>query len=96
MAAPVRPTRPLRRTQLSDDVAAYLRGAVMSGRLRPGAFVRLDETATELGVSVTPVREALLTSVRWRAPPVRRLISHVSTVPTASSPVPARALASGT
>ncbi len=53
MAAPVRPTRPLRRTQLSDDVAAYLRGAVMSGRLRPGAFVRLDETATELGVSVT-------------------------------------------
>ncbi|MGF7123006.1 GntR family transcriptional regulator [Rhodococcus sp. TAF43] len=61
MVAPVRPTRPLRRTQLSDDVAAHLRGAVMSGRLRPGEFVRLDETAAELGVSVTPVREALLT-----------------------------------
>lgn len=55
------PTRPLRRTQLSDDVAAHLRSAVMSGRLRPGAFVRLDETAAALGVSVTPVREALLT-----------------------------------
>lgn len=33
----------------------------MSGELRPGDYVRLDETASELGVSVTPVREALLT-----------------------------------
>lgn len=33
----------------------------MAGTLRPGDFVRLDETAAELGVSVTPVREALLT-----------------------------------
>nr|VTP01693.1 HTH-type transcriptional regulator McbR [Mycobacterium riyadhense] len=32
----------------------------MSGKLRPGTFIRLDETAAELGVSVTPVREALL------------------------------------
>jgi len=32
----------------------------MSGTLRPGTFIRLDETAAELGVSVTPVREALL------------------------------------
>ncbi len=61
MVAPTRPTPPLRRTQLSESVATYLRGAVMSGRLRPGEFVRLDETAAELGVSVTPVREALLT-----------------------------------
>lgn len=33
----------------------------MSGEVRPGDFVRLDETAAALGVSVTPVREALLT-----------------------------------
>ncbi len=33
----------------------------MSGEVRPGDFIRLDETAAELGVSVTPVREALLT-----------------------------------
>jgi len=45
---------------LSDEVAAHLRAAIMSGALRPGTFIRLDETAAELGVSVTPVREALL------------------------------------
>lgn len=32
----------------------------MSGSLRPGTFIRLDETAAELGVSITPVREALV------------------------------------
>jgi len=52
--------RPLRRAQLSDEVAGHLRAAIMSGSLRPGTFIRLDETAAELGVSITPVREALL------------------------------------
>src|ERR1700686_4324352 len=52
--------RALRRSQLSDEVAGHLRAAIMSGSLRPGTFIRLDETAAELGVSVTPVREALL------------------------------------
>jgi DNA-binding GntR family transcriptional regulator len=51
---------PLRRAQLSDEVAGHLRTAIMSGALRPGTFIRLDETAAKLGVSVTPVREALL------------------------------------
>jgi DNA-binding GntR family transcriptional regulator len=51
---------PLRRAQLSDEVAGHLRFAIMSGTLRPGTFIRLDETAAKLGVSVTPVREALL------------------------------------
>jgi DNA-binding GntR family transcriptional regulator len=53
--------RPLTsRPQLSDEVAAHLREAIMSGALHPGQFVRLDAVAAELGVSVTPVREALL------------------------------------
>jgi DNA-binding GntR family transcriptional regulator len=56
------PTKPrVRRGQLADEVAAHLRVGIMSGTLRPGTFIRLDETAAELGVSITPVREALRT-----------------------------------
>ncbi|MET0451726.1 MAG: GntR family transcriptional regulator [Mycobacterium sp.] len=61
MTAPTRPRRAARREQLSDEVAAHLRVGIMSGTLRPGTFIRLDETAAELGVSITPVREALRT-----------------------------------
>ncbi|MDJ0359394.1 GntR family transcriptional regulator [Rhodococcus sp. H29-C3] len=49
-----------RRPQLSEEVAGRIRGQIMSGALRPGQFVRIDETAMELGVSATPVREALV------------------------------------
>lgn len=59
--APATPRPARRREQLSDEVAGYLRAAIMSGSLRPGTFVRLDETAAQLGVSITPVREALRT-----------------------------------
>jgi DNA-binding GntR family transcriptional regulator len=63
--APVRPRpkprRTVRREQLSDEVAAHLRTDIMTGTLRPGTFIRLDETAAQLGVSITPVREALRT-----------------------------------
>jgi DNA-binding GntR family transcriptional regulator len=56
-----KPRREVRREQLSDEVAGHLRVGIMSGTLRPGTFIRLDETAAELGVSITPVREALRT-----------------------------------
>ena len=56
-----RPRRAVRREQLSDEVAARLRTDIMTGTLRPGTFIRLDETAAALGVSITPVREALRT-----------------------------------
>jgi DNA-binding GntR family transcriptional regulator len=56
-----RPRRAVRREQLSDEVAARLRTDIMTGALRPGTFIRLDETAAALGVSITPVREALRT-----------------------------------
>lgn len=49
-----------RRPQLSDDVAGNIREQIVTGVLPPGTFVRIDETAAELGVSATPVREALV------------------------------------
>ena len=52
--------RPLRRVKLADEVAAYLRGLILSGELRGGEFIRLDRVAQELDVSATPAREALL------------------------------------
>lgn len=52
---------PVERPQLSEEVAAALREQIMSGDLRPGTRIRLEEVASQLGVSITPVREALLT-----------------------------------
>ena len=51
----------MRRMQLTDEVAADLRSRILPGQVRPGAFIRLDDVAAELGCSVTPVREALVT-----------------------------------
>jgi DNA-binding GntR family transcriptional regulator len=48
------------RAQLGDEVASYLRDLIMSGRLSGGEYVRLDRLASHLGVSATPVREALM------------------------------------
>lgn len=47
------------RTQLSDDVARLIRTRVFDGTYAAGSYVRLDQLAAELGISVTPVREAL-------------------------------------
>ncbi|MBB4761616.1 GntR family transcriptional regulator [Actinoplanes digitatis] len=46
--------------QLSESVATLLRDRIMSGQLRPGERIRLEEVAQETGLSITPVREALL------------------------------------
>jgi DNA-binding GntR family transcriptional regulator len=48
------------RPQLSEDVARYVRRRIFSGTYIPGEYLRLDQLAAELGISVTPVREALL------------------------------------
>jgi DNA-binding GntR family transcriptional regulator len=47
------------RTQLSDDVARFIRRRIFDGTYPAGQYVRLDQLAAELGISVTPVREAL-------------------------------------
>ncbi|MFW0788143.1 GntR family transcriptional regulator [Gordonia sp. CPCC 205333] len=48
------------RAQLSEDVAAYVRELIISGRVRPGDFLRTEPIAAAVGVSNTPVREGLL------------------------------------
>ena len=48
------------RPQLSEDVARYVRRRIFDGTYVPGEYLRLDQLAAELGISVTPVREALL------------------------------------
>lgn len=47
------------RPQLSDDVARLIRSRIFDGTYGAGSYVRLDQLAAELGISVTPVREAL-------------------------------------
>lgn len=46
--------------QLSESVGTHLREQIISGRLQPGEFLRIDAIARELDVSTTPVREGLL------------------------------------
>jgi DNA-binding GntR family transcriptional regulator len=54
------PTTPL--TQNASDAAVQLiRSAIVDGRLQPGERLREEELARELGISRTPVREALRT-----------------------------------
>jgi DNA-binding GntR family transcriptional regulator len=48
------------RRQLSDEVAGHVRELIMSGRLRPGEFIRQERIAEDLELSATPVREGLL------------------------------------
>jgi DNA-binding GntR family transcriptional regulator len=40
-------------------VAGYLRGAILSGEIGPGEWIRQEEVAERLGASRLPVREAL-------------------------------------
>ncbi len=70
-----------RSTTRSDLVAASIKSAILSGRLRPDELLVERRIADQLGVSKTPVREALialtssglLTPTRNRGVAVRRL-----------------------
>ena len=54
------PQPPLARALLRDDVYRRVRDAIVDGTLGPGEQLRDQELAAWLGVSRTPVREALL------------------------------------
>lgn len=47
------------RPQLAEDVARFVRTRIFNGSYPAGEYIRLDQLAAELGISVTPVREAL-------------------------------------
>lgn len=47
------------RPQLAEDVARLIRSRIFDGTYRAGSYIRLEQLAAELGISVTPVREAL-------------------------------------
>ena len=58
---PIPPSAPaIDRRLLRDDVYGRLRDAIVDGTLAPGEQLRDGELAAWLGVSRTPVREALL------------------------------------
>jgi DNA-binding GntR family transcriptional regulator len=50
---------PLRRKPLKDEVFDVVHQDILSGRYAAGSWLRQDEVAQRLGVSMTPVREAL-------------------------------------
>ncbi len=52
--------RPLIHSSLREQVYEVLRDDLDSGALRPGATINLDSIAAQLGVSRTPLRDALL------------------------------------
>jgi DNA-binding GntR family transcriptional regulator len=51
--------QPIRQESLVDRVYRELRGLIQSGELEPGEQLRQESLATELGISRTPLREAL-------------------------------------
>jgi DNA-binding GntR family transcriptional regulator len=55
---------PISKKPLRDDVHASLRERIVEGKLLPGSRLPDVQLAAELGVSRTPVREALLRLVR--------------------------------
>ncbi|WP_375426388.1 GntR family transcriptional regulator [uncultured Friedmanniella sp.] len=60
------------RSSLRDQVIAVLRQRLVSGELEPGGIYSAQAVAAELGVSGSPVREAMLTLVQQgRMEPVR-------------------------
>jgi DNA-binding GntR family transcriptional regulator len=58
--APRLETPPLQVRTLREQVYDYLRGQMARGGLQPGEFIDLNELAARLGVSRTPLREAML------------------------------------
>jgi DNA-binding GntR family transcriptional regulator len=57
--APLTADRPLRHQTMAEAAVAELREAIYSGELAAGTPLRLEELARSLGMSISPVREAV-------------------------------------
>jgi len=49
----------IQKRPLKEDIFDILHGKIISGTYKPGDWLRQDDIATQLGVSMTPVREGL-------------------------------------
>ena len=49
----------IQKRPLKEDIFDVLHDKIVSGKYKPGEWLRQDDIATQLGVSMTPVREAL-------------------------------------
>jgi DNA-binding GntR family transcriptional regulator len=58
---------PIGRENLTGRVYGEMRAALMEGRMQPGQRLKIRDLALQLGVSETPVREAVMQLVRERA-----------------------------
>jgi DNA-binding GntR family transcriptional regulator len=56
---PTEPTAPIARTALHEEVTQRLRDMIVELRLKPGERIAELEVARQLGVSRTPIREAI-------------------------------------
>ena len=52
-------TELLQKRPLKEDIFDVLHEKIISGKYKPGDWLRQDDIATQLGVSMTPVREGL-------------------------------------
>lgn len=59
--------QPLKKRNLSETVYEEIRSALIEGRYKPGDRLTITRLAEELGVSITPVREAIFRLVSDRA-----------------------------
>src|ERR1043165_1359321 len=48
----------IQKRPLKEDIFDVLHEKIISGTYKPGQWLRQDDIATQLGVSMTPVREA--------------------------------------
>ena len=58
-SSPIQESELIQKRPLKEEIFGVLHEKIISGAYKPGDWLRQDDIATQLGVSMTPVREAL-------------------------------------